>query len=265
MKYHLLPWNSMELWDRHFMAFYPGWISKGSSMEFHGTLESPNKKSPSSMELGGRHYQWHRCSMKSHGIFHGIPWNSGAAKWHITKFHGIPWNIAWNSMELWCRRMNYHLVPWNSMELWNCHFMAFYPGWNSTGYSMEFHGTLESPNKKSPNSMGFHGIRRVPLQMTQVFHGIPWNNPWNSKELWCRQVKYQVVPWNSMEYSMEFHGTLVSPNEVSLSSMEFHGTLRLPFYGILPWLDFHGIFHGIPWNSGVSKQKITEFHGIPWN
>ena len=218
-----------------------------------------------SMELGGRHYQWHRCSMKSHGIFHGIPWNSGAAKWHITKFHGIPWNIAWNSMELWCRRMNYHLVPWNSMELWNCHFMAFYPGWNSTGYSMEFHGTLESPNKKSPNSMGFHGFRRVPLQMTQVFHGIPWNNPWNSKELWCRQVKYQVVPWNSMEYSMEFHGTLVSPNEVSLSSMEFHGTLRLPFYGILPWLDFHGIFHGIPWNSGVSKQKITEFHGIPWN
>ena len=215
-----------------------------------------------SMELGGRHYQWHRCSMESHGIFHGIPWNSVAAKWHITKFHWIPWNIAWSSMELWCRRMNYHLVPWNSMELWNCHFMAFYPGWNSTGYSMEFHGTLESPNKKSPNSMGFHGIRRVPLQMTQVFHGIPWNIPWNSMELWCRQMKYHLVPGNSMElwdchfmafypgwtstgYSMEFHGTLESPNKKSPSSMGFHGIRRAP-------LQMTQVFHGIPWN-------------IPWN
>ena len=56
-----------------------------------------------------------------------------------------------------------------------------------------------------------------------------------------------------MEHSMEFHGILVPPNEVSLSSMEFHGSLRSPFYGILPWLNFQGIFHGIPWNSGVAK------------
>ena len=72
-------------------------------------------------------------------------------------------------------------------------------------------------------------------------------------ELWCRQMTYHLVPWNSMQHSMEFHGTFLLPNEVSLSSMEFHGTLRLPFYGILPWLDLQGIFHGIPWNSGVSK------------
>ena len=158
-------------------------------------------------------------------------------------------------MELWCRQMTYHLVPWNSMELWHCHFMAFYLGWTSKWYSMEFQGTLESPNKKSPSSMGFHGIKRASLQMTQIFHGIPWNIQWNSMsmELWCRQMTYYLVPWNSMEYSMEFHGTLVPPNEVSLTSLEFPGTLRSPFYGILPWLNFQEIFHGIPWNSGVAK------------
>ena len=43
-------------------------------------------------------------------------------------------------------------------------------------------------------------------------------------ELWYRQMKYSLVPWNSMEYSMEFHGTLVPPNEILLSSMEFHVT-----------------------------------------
>ena len=153
-------------------------------------------------------------------------------------------------MELWCRQMKYHLVPLNSMELWDCHFMAFYPGWTSKGYSMEFHGTLESPNKKSPSSMGFHGIRSAPFQMRQIFHGIfhgiPWNIPWNSMELWCRQKTYHLVPWNSMEHSMEFHGTLLPPNEVSLSSMEFHGTLRLSFYDLLPW---------------TSREYSTEFHG----
>ena len=163
--------------------------------------------------------------------FHGIR----KAPLQMTQvFHGIPWNNPWISMELWCRQMTYHLVPWNSME-----------------HCMEFHGTLVPPNDISLCSMEFHGI--------------PWNIPWNSMELWCRQMTYHLVPWNSMEHSMEFHGTLVSPYEVSLSSMEFHGTLWLPFYNILPWLDFHRIFHGIPWNSGVAKHKITEFHGIPRN
>ena len=189
-------------------------------MEFHGTLDSPNKKSPNSMG------------------FHGIR----KAPLQMTQvFHGIPWNIPWNSMELWCHQMTYHLVPWNSME----HSMEFHGTlvspyevslssmefhgtlrlpfynilpWTSTGYSMEFHETLESPNKKSPSSMGFQGIRTAPLEMTQGFHGIPWNIPWNSMELWCRQMKYQLVPWNSMEYAMEFHGTLVPPNDISLSS-----------------------------------------------
>ena len=57
--------------------------------------------------------------------------------------------------------------------------------------------------------MGFHGIRRAPFQILQVFHGIPWNIPWNSMELLYRQMTYNLVPWNSMEYFMEFHGTLV--------------------------------------------------------
>ena len=129
------------------------------------------------------------------------------------------------------------------------------------GYSLEFNGNLALP-KKSPSFMGFHGIRRVPFQMTQVFHGIPSNIPWNSMELWYRQMKYNLVPWNSMEYSMEFHGTLVPPNEISLSCMELHGTLILSFYSIpcYPGLSWY-----IPWNSVIFYLATPEFHGIPWN
>ena len=127
------------------------------------------------------------------------------------------------------------------------------------GYCMEL---WSRQIKKSPSSMGFHGIRRAPFQMKQVFHGIPWNIPWNSEKLWYCQMKYSLVPWNSMEYSLEFHGTLVPPNEISLSSMEFHGTLRLSFYSI-PC--YHAFSWDIPRNHGVAKYKNTEFHGIPWN
>ena len=102
-------------------------------------------------------------------------------------------------------------------------------------------------------------------------------------ELWCRQMKYYLVPWNSMECSMEFHGTLAPPNEVSLISMELHGILRLScdsmsYYPGLPW--------DIPWNSvenwsrrikkspssmgfhGIRRAPlpVTQvFLGIPWN
>ena len=201
-------------------------------MEFHG-IPIPRWEVPwNSMKLQKSHGRW--SDTKFHGTlrppnglspssieFHEIPWNSGAAKCNITQFHGIPWNFE-------------VVILINTMF-----------SWTSMGYTMEFRGTLVWSNKKSPSSMGFHAIRRAPLQMTGV--------PWNSMELWCRQMTYHLVPWNSMEHSMEFHGALGSPNEVSLSSMEFHGTLRLPFYGILPWLDFQGIFHWIPWNSGAAK------------
>ena len=119
-----------------FYGMFP-WTSNGYSMQFHGTLESPNKISPSFMWFHGIRSAPCQMTQVFHGIFHGIPWNSCAAKWNITQFRGIPWNIPWNSMELWCRQMKYHLVPWNSMELWDCHFMTCYPGlprdipWNS--------------------------------------------------------------------------------------------------------------------------------------
>ena len=107
--------------------------------------------------------------------------------------------------------------------------------------------------------------------------------PWNSKELWSCQMKYNLIPWNSMEYSMEFHETLVPPNKISLSSLEFHGTLRLSFYSI-PC--YPGFSWDIPWNStelwsrqiqkspsskgfhGIRKapiQMTQVFYGIPWN
>ena len=86
-----------------------------------------------------------------------------------------------------------------------------------------------------------------------------------------------------MEYFMEFHGTLVPPNEISLSCMEFHGTLSLLFYSIpcyhaLPWdiprnsMELWGRqitksprsmgFHGI---RRAPFQMTQVFHGIPWN
>ena len=172
-------------------------------MGFHGIRRAPLQMTQvfrgipwnipwNSMNSGAA--KWHIT------LFHGIPWhiprNSMELWCRQMTYHLVPWNIPWNSMELWCRQMTYYLVPWNSMkysmefhgtlvptnevsltsmELWDRHFMAFYPSWNSKGYSMEFHGTLESPNKKSPSSMGFQGIRKAPLQMTQVSHGIPWN------------------------------------------------------------------------------------------
>ena len=184
-KFHRILWNSMTLWYRQIKYHSVPWNSIPNGSHF--------KRAPFQM------------TQVFHGIPWNIPWNSGAAKWNITKFPGSSWNskivILFNTM-----------LPWTSM-----------------GYSMEFHETLESPNKKSPSSMGFHGVRRAPFQMTQVFHGSPWNIPWNSMELWYRQTKYNLVPWNSMEYSMESHGTVVPPNEISLSSMEFQiksGTLR---------------------------------------
>ena len=124
--------------------------------------------------------------------FHGIR----MAPFQITQvFNGIPWNIPWNSMELWCHQMKYYLIPWHSMKLWDCHFIQY-------NVILDLHGSRQI--KKSPSSMGFHRIRRAPFQMTQVFHGIPWNIPWNSMELWYRQMKYNLVPWNAMEYSMEY-------------------------------------------------------------
>ena len=216
----------MELCDCHFMACYPGlprdipW----NSIELWSRQIENHRVPWDSMELGGRHFKWHKV------------------------FHGIPSNIPRNSMELWSPPNEISL---SSMEFHGTLRLSFYGmlPWTSKGYSMEFHGTLEPTNKKSSSSMGFQGIRRAPFQMTQ---SVSWNIRWNSMELWCRQMKYHLVPWNSMElwdcyfmpskaYSMEFHGTLESPNKKSPSSMGFHGNRRAPF-------QMTQVFHGIPCN-----------------
>ena len=198
----------------------------------------------------------------------------------MTYFYGIPWNFE-------------IVILINTMLTLTC-----------MEYSMELHWTLESPNKKSSSSTGFHGIRRAPFQMTQVFHGIPWNIPWNSMELWCSQMKYHLVPWNFMEYSMEFHGTLVPPNEVSRhlvpwNSMELWDCHFMACYpGLprdIPWnsmelwsrqiknyrvprdsmelggrhFKWHNLFHGIPWNIPWNSMELwcrqMDYDLFPWN
>ena len=187
---------------------------------FHGSLIPPNEILLSSMEFHGFWYchfiQCH-ATLYFHGIYHGIPWNS--IEWPNKKspssmgfhgirkaplqmtqvFHGIPWNIKWNSMELWCRQMTYHLVPWNSMELWCSQMKYHLVPWNSMElwdcHFIQCHATLD-----------FH----------EIYHGFPWNSiKWPNK-------KNHLVPWVSMvlggrlykwhRCSVEFHGTLVPPN-----------------------------------------------------
>ena len=58
--------------------------------------------------------------------------------------------------------------------------------------------------------MGFHGIKKAPFQMTQVFQRILWNIPWDSMELSAIAFGGTRVLLNTMEYSMEFHGIPVS-------------------------------------------------------
>ena len=143
-------------------------------------------------------------------------------------------------MELWCRQMKYHLIPWNSMELWDCHFMTSSPGLarNIPRNAMELRSRqIKKTFKKSPRSIGFHGIMRVSFQMTHV----PWNSMLYSMEVWCRQMKYHLVPWNSMElWDCHFN--------------QCHATL-----------DFHGIYHGISWNSiewpNKKSPRFMGFHG----
>ena len=148
--------------------------------------------------------------------------------------------------------------------------------------------------------------------MTWGSLGLRCNIPWHFIELLSRKIKYHRipwkwegvisnytnVPWDSMEYCMEFHGTLVTPHRISPSSMEFHGTFRTLFSltscslglpwnymeleGLLlkwhrvPWnsmkcsMEFHGTFApgvGIPWNLVLvwSSMEHLKFHGIPWN
>ena len=115
-------------------------------------------------------------------------------------------------------------------------------------------------------------------------------------EFRCRQIRFTRVPWNSMEYPMEFHGTLRTLKQISLSSMEFHGTSMAPFkwhqgstefHWTLPvpnqispsCMEFHGTWrapfqmtpglHGIPWNIPWNSKELCRHqikcHKVPWN
>ena len=50
-------------------------------------------------------------------------------------------------------------------------------------------------------------------------------------------LNYTRVPQKSMEFTVEFNGTLPVPNQISKRSMEFQGTLRLSIYFDIrfPW------------------------------
>ena len=160
---------------------------------------------------------------------------------HLTKMRGTKkllwnWNISLFQLLMDClinNDMKSYKKPWNTFpQLWNLLISIFHS-------SMEFHGIPWNSPEVPWNSMElFHVKREVPWNSMELwkFHGTWCQHqiPWNSMELWCRQMTYHLVPWNSMEHSMEFHGTLEPPNDISLSSMEFHGTLTLTSYGILP-------------------------------
>ena len=112
--------------------------------------------------------------------------------------------------------------------------------------------------------MGLHGIRRASYQMTQVFHGIPWNIPWNSMELWYPQIKYNLllatpeyheIPWNiPCKSKVTWHWTKWQ----SQSSMEFHGT---KWYFI--WR--HQSSFRTPWNSNELGDSPFGGTRVPWN
>ena len=151
------PWTSVKFngnWRIIFrLTSGSSWSYMGYSMEFRETLASTNQISPSSME------------------FHG----TRRAPFQMTQysFHGtlvLPNQIQLSSIEFngtWDYCFNHYQVPLD--------FHLMFHG---------IHGTLQSPNQNSSSSMGFHGFRKAPYKMTRMFHGIPWNIPWNSMELW---------------------------------------------------------------------------------
>ena len=154
----------------------------------------------------------------------GLGWRHFKLLW----FHGIPWNIPWNSMELSHREIKCHQVSWNLLGGRNSK-------WHQS--SMELRGSMRSPNQISKSSMEFHGTWGVPFQMKPGFHGIPWNIPWNSMELYRCQIRCHIGRANSMEiwdYQSNwhqvpmnlffiFHGTHALPKNMSQSLMELHG------------------------------------------
>ena len=126
LKFHGIPWSSMEL-------LVSGKLGNPNSMEFHGTAR--NWRNLYSMEL------LLVSSKLAQSYFHGIPWNCSCHRnWRTSssiEFHGNPWSSSclrdWHPPS----SMEFHGIPWNCSCQWN--------------------GALEVPW----NSMEFHGIARV--------------------------------------------------------------------------------------------------------
>ena len=106
----------------------------------------------------------------------------------------------------------------------------------------------------------FHG-----MWSDTKFNGIPWNIPWNSMQLWCRQTKYHRVPWNSME----LWGLKIKDHQVQSSSIEL---LDCFFNWHHVFMEFYRTLHGISWDfegaipndtmvSLNSMEYSIKFHG----
>jgi hypothetical protein len=69
--------------------------------------------------------------------------------------------------------------------------------WNSIEYSNEY--SIENSKENAMNSMEFH--EKIPSNVYEKFHGIPWKIPRNS-------MGFGGIPWNFSWRSMEFqfHG-----------------------------------------------------------
>ena len=190
----------------------------------YNNMKSCNKQWNTLPQLWNLLISIFHSSMEFHGTrqmdYHQISSNS-------MEFHGTlePPN------EMWLSSMEFHF-KWARFQKGTISNHTSFP-WNSMEYSMEFHGALVPPNEISLSSMDFHGTLRLSFYSIPCYPGLPWDIPWNSTELWNRQIKNHRVLWDSIELGGRHFKWRTFSTE------------------------FHGIFHGIPWNSGTAKWKLT--------
>ena len=181
IKFHGIPWNSMELHKKFHGIPWKSFSSKFwnlNSTEFCTILKLSVLMIP-------------MVPLDNKIRSRGIPWNGHQ------QFHGIPWNfectssmtraVPWNSMELGVRQFRWHEqfhgIPWNSMELrvhqfhWHEQFHGIPWNWVCANFA------------NTSSSMEFHGTSSPPISLTRT---VPWN-------LECANFDDGAVPWNSMQ------------------------------------------------------------------
>ena len=149
--------------------------------------------------------------------------------WSDTKFHGIPWNIPWNFGAAKQNITEFHGIPWNYEVSKSKHHQV---EWSS----MEL---LDC----------FFNRHHVFMEFYRTFHGISW-------DFEGAIPNDTMVPLNSMEYSIDFHGTLEPWVEMWPSSMEFHWRLAffLNYICVLYMMWINPLF---PWKPRVTKNKTS--------